>query len=335
MILHFVCPDPDRFISGGNLFNRRLMDRLRQQGWSVQQSEWPLPGHHSSICESVFYFFDSIDFPDLLSRELPRPSALLCHYLPGMEQAATAASAPPAWRKLATAFDLHLAPSALVRRLLIAKAAVSAQHILVLPPFFEAAEPLVGVENDPPRILLVANLVPVKGILPFLQALQRSLADSKKAPAFELRIIGDRLDADYAAAVDRFLAASRELAGRVRLSRPIPNADLLELFRRSDLLVSSSYFESFGMAVYEALSMGLPVLALNRGNLPYLITDGINGLLFNSLERLSEELLEVMKQPYKRRHLRASALRNRPDPVRKEKETLESLETMLRQFDNS
>lgn len=63
-------------------------------------------------------------------------------------------------------------------------------------------------------------------------------------------------------------------------------------YQASDLLICSSVFESFGMVVGEALSMGLPVIAYNScTGAADQITHGINGILVDTKEKASERAL--------------------------------------------
>lgn len=334
MILHFVCPDPDEFISGGNLYNRRLMDYLRQRQWAVVRSEWSSVKRTFPSQSGAFYFYDSIHFEALQRQQLARPGAMVYHFLPGMENVVgkNTTAVPLAWKQLPASFDLHLAPSVLIRDLLAEQVGVDPQRVLVLPPLFEKLPPPLPAINDFPLILMVANLVPVKGVLPFLKVMQRVLDSRQKPPAFELRIVGEPLDPAYAASVAETIAAHPQMAARVRLLDPVPHPELLAWYRRCDLVVSAAQFESFGMAVFEALSVGIPVLALNRGNVPNLIADRINGLLFSDLYDLMEALLQLLEKPEKRRRFRESAVRHRPDPAARAQTGLDRLESALLRY---
>jgi len=337
MILHFICPDPDSFTSGGNLYNRWLIARLRERGWRVRQRAWPDLAAEAVADPEAIFFYDSLYFDTLQLRSIGRPAVFICHYLSGMEDVAgMEASAPATWKQLPLHFDHFLAPSALVRGLLTAKAGVDPQQVVLLPPLFEKIPAPVSKEREPPLIMLVANLVPVKGILPFLENLDRTLGERARLPRFELRIVGSlQLDQRYAAQVSSLIEKSLVLKERVRLCEPLANTDLLEWYRGSALLVSVSTFESFGMAIYEATMAGLPVVALSGGNVPNLVINGMNGLLFNDLSTLCEGLVDLLEQGDRRRRLRSYALRQRPDPTLESATGLDRLLALLHQYAKS
>ncbi|MFZ0693215.1 MAG: glycosyltransferase family 4 protein, partial [Alphaproteobacteria bacterium] len=53
----------------------------------------------------------------------------------------------------------------------------------------------------------------------------------------------------------------------------------LAWIKSSDLMVVSSHYESFGLAILESLGLGVPVIASDTGGIPEIIRDGIDGLL--------------------------------------------------------
>ncbi len=56
---------------------------------------------------------------------------------------------------------------------------------------------------------------------------------------------------------------------------------IFELLHKSSFLVApSTCYETFGLAAAEAFSCGVPVIASQHGGLAELVTDGVNGLLF-------------------------------------------------------
>ena len=74
-------------------------------------------------------------------------------------------------------------------------------------------------------------------------------------------------------------ASDRPLAGRVEFPGYIQNSDREALFRRALAFIMPSHTEGFGIPALEAMTLGVPVIAANRGALPEVV--GEAGLLID------------------------------------------------------
>jgi glycosyltransferase involved in cell wall biosynthesis len=75
----------------------------------------------------------------------------------------------------------------------------------------------------------------------------------------------------------RFRAAQPPLAGRVRFAGRVD--DVERWLQASDVFAFPSEFEALGLALLEASSCGLPVLATRTGGIPDVVEDGLSGVL--------------------------------------------------------
>jgi len=84
--------------------------------------------------------------------------------------------------------------------------------------------------------------------------------------------------------------ASVEFAGR------IPHESLREYYSAADVFVLPSYHESFGLAAFEALACGTPVVAADIGGLAQVIVNGFNGWIVadNTPEQLALGINSVL-----------------------------------------
>jgi glycosyltransferase involved in cell wall biosynthesis len=125
----------------------------------------------------------------------------------------------------------------------------------------------------PVRIGFVGTLVWHKGLHVLLEA-----ARSLPAGAYEIEVWG-ALDTfpDYTASLR---AMARGLP--VRFRGAFHSGQGAEVYRSFDLLVVPSLWpENSPLVIHEAFMAGVPVVAARTGGIPELVTDGVNGELFD------------------------------------------------------
>jgi glycosyltransferase involved in cell wall biosynthesis len=119
-----------------------------------------------------------------------------------------------------------------------------------------------GVPNGSQRqALYVGRLVPAKGVALAIRAIARSRR-------WRLAVCGAGADERRLRALTRRLRAE----DRVEFLGPKGRNDVFDLMRQADLLLNPSLREDGGWAVAEALACGLPVVCLNRGGPPLLVS---------------------------------------------------------------
>ena len=93
--------------------------------------------------------------------------------------------------------------------------------------------------------------------------------------------------------------AERGIGDAVRLLEPVPRAELAQLMSAADCLLVTSAFETGPTVVYEALACGLPVVATTVGQIPELVTAGVNGEVIDGRDpqRLADAVRRVLGQP--------------------------------------
>jgi glycosyltransferase involved in cell wall biosynthesis len=147
----------------------------------------------------------------------------------------------------------------------------------------------------PVRALVIANLVPGKGLTQLLAALDAALREDDR---FELSIIG-RLDADpeYAARCARSIAESPALSARVTLQGALSHERVLAALAEAELLLSASVMESYGMALGDARVSGVPIVACAGGHSAAHVDVMAGGQLVNSAQELATACLLLARDP--------------------------------------
>lgn len=122
-----------------------------------------------------------------------------------------------------------------------------------------------------PRVGFVGRIEPRKGQLALVEAFARM---RRAVPAATLHLVGPVADHDYAARV-RGAIRRHHLAGVVHLDGHVP--DVPRVLRDWDLFVSLSDDEGQGLAVLEAMAMGVPVVARPVPGIEDFLVDGRTG----------------------------------------------------------
>ncbi len=126
------------------------------------------------------------------------------------------------------------------------------------------------------RIVSLGRLVPRKGIDTAVEALAA-------LPSIELLIAGgppaEGLHSDAEAQRLRARAEELGVTDRVRLLGQVEREDVPALLRSADAVVTTPWYEPFGMVPLEAMSCGVPVVAAAVGGLTDTVVDGVTGRL--------------------------------------------------------
>jgi glycosyltransferase involved in cell wall biosynthesis len=135
-------------------------------------------------------------------------------------------------------------------------------------------------------ILFLGTLEARKNVPVLLEAYGRLLARDPQTPSL---VLAGRAGAGADAVLNRL--SQPPLAGKVRHLGYVADERRGQLFREASMLVMPSLDEGFGMPALEAMTIGVPVVAANRGALPEVL--GNAGLL---VEPDPEALAQAMKQ---------------------------------------
>jgi glycosyltransferase involved in cell wall biosynthesis len=310
--LVFALPARSDEISGGNLYNQKLLEALAlasQHAISILTV-----GECRARVEqgkAGFYFIDTLDLGEFATFPEPRPDqsfGLLVHHLPSLEpDIDPAASALTLERATLPRFDAVVATSPFTAELLRARGYADKQ-VWTVPPAPPTAALALATPTPPFGFLIAGNLIRRKGVLELFEKLADRVSE---LDSFCIELAGrSDIDPAYAAQCMK-LAGAPQLRSRVSYLGPVPHDHMVDCYRRAAAFVSTSKMETFGMALQEAKTYGLPILAVDGGYARHHFTHGVDGLLFGSIEALAEELLALTRAPGRMQALFESAQRSR------------------------
>jgi len=134
----------------------------------------------------------------------------------------------------------------------------------------------LNVARDRAVVGVMGRLQPSKGQHRFLEALSLLLKEGHNVHG--LMIGGDayELSPHYLAYLQG-LIAELDLGRNVTMTGQVDNP--LTYLAATDVLISPTEDESFGIGIVEAMALGVPVVACNRGGPAEIVQDGRSGLL--------------------------------------------------------
>ena len=261
MTLCFVIPEANGFVSGGNIYNQSLCDALKKN-IVVQQLDWNTFVTNQS--SATRFIFDSIYLDNFrkCTIEIPPNAVLLFHYVDVFfEQKDNLELLAERIQQLKN-FSLIVATGNFARQWLIHHSIGSEKIVLIEPAIILFGKKSNHI-SDKLQLLMVGNFVPIKGYDNFLAEL-----DKLQPEGVTVTILGDNtIDKTYSRLILSRIEASSYLSRTVQLPGTVLHENMIDYFEQSNLFVSASLFETFGMAVQEALQYGLPVYAIASGNL--------------------------------------------------------------------
>ena len=164
-------------------------------------------------------------------------------------------------------------------------------------------QPTPRPEPTPGYVLFVGTLEPRKNIGTLLDAWTLLVKRLPNLP--KLRLVGDaRPEAGT------WLARLQvpPLSGTVEYVGYIPDASRREMYTGARLLVLPSWHEGFGLPALEAMALGVPVVASNRGALPEVVDDAGTLVPPDDARGLASAIEAVLSNPARASEMSARGL---------------------------
>ncbi|MDH6515342.1 glycosyltransferase involved in cell wall biosynthesis [Streptomyces sp. SAI-135] len=328
--VHFVMPggvDDPTAPSGGNAYDRRVCLDLPGFGWQVERhavaGSWPRPGAAArtelartlrDLPDDTVVLVDGLvacGVPEILVPEAQRLHLAVLVHLPlgdetGLEPR-LALELDAKEREVLRAVPAVIATSDWAVRRLVSHHGLAPERVHVATPGADIA-PLASGTDGVSRLLCVAAVTPRKGQHRLIEA----LAGAQDLPWSCVCVGGVTQDPEYVAHL-RMLIKRYGLQDRLHLAGPKAGAELDASYNAADLMVLTSYAETYGMAVTEALARGIPVLATDVGGVAEAVgrapDGGVPGILVPPEDpaALAAELRGWFGEADVRRRLKAAA----------------------------
>lgn len=290
-------------VSGGYVYDRKLVEHLRAQGHTVDIHSLPWRRYLEHLRDNFFspLLRDLItgNYDLILQDELNHPSLFrFNHTLKSMTAAPLISIVHHlrideewgrferwCYTQVETAYlnsvDGFVFNSETTRRSVEALIDEPKPYVVGLPAGdrFVGAIPDIATDNNMQsgklKLLFVGNLIPRKGLETLLHAC-RQLPQGK----WELDVVGSP-DAEraYADHCKEIVESVPRLRAAVRFYGELTHEQLAIRYSLSHVLVVPSSYEGFGIVYLEGMGFGLPAIATTAGAASEFIRDGENGIL--------------------------------------------------------
>lgn len=296
-------------VSGGYLYDRKLVEYLRAQGDTVEVISLPWRNYASHLTDNFYFKLpknldiliqDELNHPSLISANAekhPYPVISLVHHLRCSEPR-------PKWRnwfyrivekKYLQGADGFIFNSKTTERVVTGLVENRKPSVIGYPPtdrFGDGSsekEIIKRAKSDELRILFLGNVIHRKGLHTLLEAVEYLKSKVK------VDVIGSlNAEPSYARSVQEKVKVS-SLQSPVIFHGSLDNEPLIEKLKQAHILVVPSSYEGFGIAYLEGMCFGLPAIGTSAGAAREIITHGENGYLIepNDADALANHLSEL------------------------------------------
>jgi len=297
-------------VSGGYLYDRKLVEYLRSQSDTVEIVSLPWRNYVSHLTDNFSFRLppnldiiiqDELNHPSLIganSKKHPYPVISLVHHLRCSELR-------PNWQNdlyravekgYLQSVDGFIFNSKTTKGVVSGLVGDEKPSVIGYPPtdrfgdgVISEKEIRVRCKSDELQILFLGNVIYRKGLHTLLRAI------SGKQLAVKVDVVGG-LEAEpkYAYEMERYIR-THELSSTVKFHGALDNEPLIEIYKWAHVMVVPSSYEGFGIVYLEGMGFGLPAIGTTAGAAGEIITHGEDGYLIepDNAESLAEILSKL------------------------------------------
>ena len=283
-------------LSGGYLYDRKLVEHLRAQGDTVEIISLPWRNYASHLADNFSFKLpdnldiliqDELNHPSLIAancRKHPYPIISLVHHLRCSELR-------PQWqngfyrvveKKYLQSVDGFIFNSKTTKGVVNGLIGNNKLSVVAYPPTDRFGDAISEEEiseratGDELKILFLGNVIGRKGLQTLLNAL---LILHPLRGAFILDIVGSlTTDPAYAKQRQEFVSVNG-LSPIVHFHGALDNKSLKQKLKRAHVLIVPSSYEGFGIVYLEGMAFGLPAIGTTAGAAGEIIEHGKTGYL--------------------------------------------------------
>ena len=297
-------------LSGGYLYDRKLVEYLHGQGDNIRIISLPWRNYAAHLTDN-FYFHLPKNLDILIEDELNHPSLIATnagkHFYPvvSLVHHLRCSELRPSWqntfyrtieKKYLQSVDGFIFNSETTKNVVNGIIDDEKKSVVAFPPTDRFGEQISENEiieraKTPKfRILFLGNVIRRKGLHTLLEALRHQAFDVK------LDVVGS-LASDPAYVQNTMKQiADYDLSSIVHFHGSLDNTPLIELLKQSHVLVVPSSYEGFGIVYLEGMGFGLPAIGTTVGAAGEIITHSENGFLIqpDDAEALAKYLSDLV-----------------------------------------
>jgi len=303
-------------LSGGYIYDRKLVEYFRAQGDTVEIISLPWRNYATHLMDNFWFRLwsptarrwhgqqavrlqkfdiliqDELNHPSLITanhRPHPYPIVSLVHHLRCSELR-------PKWqnaiyriieKKYLRSVDGFIFNSQTTKGVVNSLLKRSMPEVVAYPPTDRFGDAISEEEikarasQNPLRILFLGNVIERKGLHILLEAVKSNTLSLTKSQKSEVRVdvIGSLTsDPEYTRRVQSFIAKNN-LSSFVFLHDSLNNGPLVEKLKQAHVLIVPSSYEGFGIVYLEGMAFGLPAIGTTAGAAGEIIEHEKNGYL--------------------------------------------------------
>jgi glycosyltransferase involved in cell wall biosynthesis len=280
-------------LSGGYLYDRRLVEYLRSQGHTVEIISLPWRNYAAHLADNLSFRLPR-DLDALIQDELNHPSLVLAnrgkHPYPivSLVHHLRSSELRPRWQNAFYRFieqrylasvDGFIFNSRTTERAVNSLLRNRKPGIIAYPPTDRFGGPISPAEirrrsqRSPLRILFLGNVIYRKGLHTLLKAV------SLQPSMFQVDVVGSLAPEPAYTKLIQELLTREHLSSCVYLHGPLDREPLVEKLRQAHVLVVPSSYEGFGIVYLEGMCFGLPAIGTTAGAAGEVIEHGTTGYL--------------------------------------------------------